>query len=327
MTISIRSCCIYVLKNSFFILYFYNMYFRVMNKKRFLLEIERRRKLPVFAYQELARPLPFYPQEFVKDSNFYGQSDAIKTFAGVQKLGFAIEHGLYYDDYIPIASFYRTIRRIITFSIYRQKVIQTRLCKPVIPVGPYIHYARPLLNADAKAEIKKTYGKILLFFPSHSCVDGKQMYDVMNIIEKLKELCLVGGFKSVFVNMYYYDILHTDYAKYYSEAGFKIVTAGHQLDKYFLSRLKSIIELSDYTVSNSVGTHLGYCIWMGRPHYIIDDKIINRVNSKDYKKIGSFFLTYTEMISPEQYAVVSKYWGFDSVKTSKELESVLKFLD
>ena len=88
--------------------------------------------------------------------------------------------------------------------------------------------------------------------------------------------------------------------------------------------MKSIIELSDYTVSNSVGTHLGYCIWMNKPHYIIDDQIINETNERDYKKIGSFFLTYTEQIQPEQYAVVAKYWGFDSVRTSEELKSILK---
>ena len=148
--------------------------------------------------------------------------------------------------------------------------------------------------------------------------------DVEKMISRLKNICMRGGFETVFVNMYYYDILHTDYAKYYLEAGFKIVTAGHQLDIYFLSRLKSIIELSDYTVSNSVGTHLGYCIWMNKPHYIIDDQIINETNERDYKKIGSFFLTYTEQIQPEQYAVVEKYWGFDSVRTSEELKSILK---
>ena len=148
--------------------------------------------------------------------------------------------------------------------------------------------------------------------------------DVEKMISRLKNICMRGGFETVFVNMYYYDILHTDYAKYYLEAGFKIVTAGHQLDIYFLSRLKSIIELSDYTVSNSVGTHLGYCIWMNKPHYIIDDQIINETNERDYKKIGSFFLTYTEQIQPEQYAVVAKYWGFDSVRTSEELKSILK---
>lgn len=324
MRMSIRSYCIYLLKNSFFILYLYNLYFRTINKKRFLLEIERRRKMPVFAYKELARPLPFCPQESVKDSNFYGQSYAIKTFTGLLKLGFAIEHGLYYDDYIPIASFYRTTRKIITFSSKRKKMIQNKLRKPVIVIGPYIHYARPLLNESEIAEIKKTYGKILLFFPSHSCVDGRQTYDVMKTIAKLKEIRLKGGFQSVFVNMYYFDILYTDYANYYAKAGFKIVTAGHQLDINFLSRLKSIIELSDYTVSNSVGTHLGYCIWMKKAHFIIDDIIIHGTKPKDYKKIESFFLNYSEKIQPEQYDIVSEYWGFEFVKTSEVLKSILE---
>ena len=312
------------LKNSYLLNGLYNTYYRLLNRKKFFEIIERRKKLSIFQYEALAAPILYYPMESVKDSNFYGQSYAIKEYACIRKLGYAIEHGLYYDDYIPYASFARTTQKIITFSLRRKKVLQARLDKPVIPIGPYIHYAQPLLNAVEIAEIKKKYGKILLFFPSHSCVEGRQLYDVEKMISRLKNICMRGGFETVFVNMYYYDILHTDYAKYYLEAGFKIVTAGHQLDIYFLSRLKSIIELSDYTVSNSVGTHLGYCIWMNKPHYIIDDQIINETNERDYKKIGSFFLTYTEQIQPEQYAVVAKYWGFDSVRTSEELKSILK---
>ena len=37
----------------------------------------------------------------------------------------------------------------------------------------------------------------------------------------------------------------------YTHLGFKVTTAGHQLDINFLNRLKTIILLSDYTCSNS----------------------------------------------------------------------------
>lgn len=324
MMLSIRTFSVLLLKNSFFIQYFYNSYFRIRNKRRFYQEIELRRQLSIFKYVELAKPLPFYPIEIVKDSNFYGQSYAIKNYAGIKKLNFSIEHGLYYDNYVPVASFCRTVRKIITFSEYRKKVILSKLDKPIVSIGPYIHYAKPLLNESEIVEIKKRFGRILLFFPSHSCIEGVQLYDVLEIIDRLKALCLKGGFQTVFVNMYYYEILHLDYAKYYLEAGFKIVTAGHQLDINFLSRLKSIIELSDYTASNSVGTHLGYCIWMNKPHYIIDDSIVNNLAINDYKDIGQAFLTYYEKIQPEQRAVVSKYWGFESIKAPEELRSLLK---
>lgn len=320
----IRRFLVFILKNSFLLNVLYNEYYRILNGKNYFKVIKEREKLSIFQYVELSAPIPYYPIEFIRDSNFYGQSNAIRTYAGVHKLGFAIEHGLYYDDYIPIASFYRTIRKIITFSTYRKKIIQTKLNKPVLPIGPYIHYAQSYLNEKEMAEIKEIYGKILLFFPSHSSCEGKQTYDIFKTIAKLKELRLKGEFQSVFVNMYYFDILHTDYAQYYLDAGFIIVTAGHQLDTNFLSRLKSIIALSDYTVSNSVGTHLGYCIWMHKPHYIIDDSIINGTDLKDYKKIGSLFLTYSEKIQPEQYAVVSEYWGFESVKTPEILKGILK---
>lgn len=309
------------LKNSYLLNSLYNICYKLLNRRKFLKIIKQRKKLSIFQYKELAAPIPYYPIEFVKDSNFYGQSYAIKEYACMRKLEYAIEHGLYYDDYIPYASFCRTIRKIITFSTHRKRVIQSRLNKPVVAIGPYIHYASPFLSATEIADIKKKYGKILLFFPSHSCVEGMQPYDVEKTIAELKAICLKGGFQTVFVNMYYYDILHMDYVKYYLNAGFKVVTAGHRLDIYFLSRLKSIIELSDYTVSNSIGTHLGYCIWMNKPHYIINNIDLSL---EDYKKIGSFFMTYHEVIQPEQYAIVSEYWGFECVRTPAELKSILK---
>ena len=134
-----------------------NTYYRLLNRKKFFEIIERRKKLSIFQYEALAAPILYYPMESVKDSNFYGQSYAIKEYACIRKLGYAIEHGLYYDDYIPYASFARTTQKIITFSLRRKKVLQARLDKPVIPIGPYIHYAQPLLNAVEIAEIKKKY--------------------------------------------------------------------------------------------------------------------------------------------------------------------------
>lgn len=49
-----------------------------------------------------------------------------------------------------------------------------------------------------------------------------------------------------------------------------MTTAGHQLDINFLNRLKTIILLSDYTCSNSIGTHTGYCVYLGKPHLVIN---------------------------------------------------------
>ena len=48
-----------------------------------------------------------------------------------------------------------------------------------------------------------------------------------------------------------------------------MVCAGHAYDPHFLDRLRTLIELSDITLSNNLGTHIGYCVSLGKPHWII----------------------------------------------------------
>lgn len=59
-----------ILKESFLLLSLYNTYYRLRNKKRFWKEINRRQALSMFDYKELVKPIPYYPIEAIKDSNF-----------------------------------------------------------------------------------------------------------------------------------------------------------------------------------------------------------------------------------------------------------------
>ena len=74
-----------MLKESFFLLSFYNTYYYVKNKKKFWKEINRRKAMSIFEYKELVKPIPFCTIETIKDSNFYGQAYALKQYAGVDK--------------------------------------------------------------------------------------------------------------------------------------------------------------------------------------------------------------------------------------------------
>lgn len=97
MKILFRSFLASMLKESFFLLSFYNTYYYVKNKKKFWKEINRRKAMSIFEYKELVKPIPFCPIETIRDSNFYGQAYALKQYAGVDKFDWSIEHGLYVD--------------------------------------------------------------------------------------------------------------------------------------------------------------------------------------------------------------------------------------
>lgn len=310
-----------LLKNSVMFNTFYNMGYKVTNGKKFFEMQEQRKGLSIFDYKNLSASIPYYPLEFVKDSNFYGHVYQLKRYAGVNKTDISIEHGLYYGSYIPYSSYCKTIRRIATSSLVRKQVLE-RLGKPVITLGPYIHYAPSLLDEKEITAIKAELGKTLLFFPKHTTIENAHVFSIDELIASLKDFVQNQGFDTVLVCMYYYDILNSNYAMDYERAGFKVVTAGHRLDLNFLPRLKSIISIADYTLANATGTQTGYCIYMNKPHSIICPVDYSTMPD-DFKEITRAFLKYSDCITEQQRALTSKYWGFNQIRTPEELYKLL----
>ena len=312
------------LKNNDYIQDSYNNILLLTRKKKYLEEISHRASLSIFDYEHLAAELPFCPLERIADSNFYGHALSLKEYANVEKQNFYIEHGLYFDQYISAHTYWKAIKGVITINAERELLLKEKVGKPAYAIGPYIYYAEPLLNMKEMNEIKCKYGKILLFFPSHSCVELASSYDVYGLVDRIKQFSEKNGFDTVFCNLFYHDILHNNYKNVYEKAGFKIVTSGHRFDYNFIRRLKSLILISDYTIGNSVGTHIGYSILLDRPHYIILDDQYTSTNSLQYKRIAEPFLEAHDEITKKQKDITSYYWGFDCIKSRDELRHILE---
>lgn len=310
------------MKNSFFLVHLHNAFYKIKNRKKFWKEINTRSQKSIFDYKELVKPIPFYPLERTKDSNFYGQAYTLKQYAGIDKFDWSIEHGLYYDTHIPFAARTRTTERIMTFSEVRVKCLES-IHKPVVAIGPYIHYAKSLLSDDKLVQLKEKLGKTLLFFPTHTCREGGIEYNINKMITALQQFKEERKFDTVIVNIYYLDELKNGFGSNYEKAGFKVTTAGHQLDINFLNRLKTIMLLADYTCSNSVGTHTGYCTYLNIPHLII-----NPAESLDnvepvWKNIWKAYEGNTKEDIEEQWRIAHKFWGFDFIKSKEEMKSLL----
>lgn len=312
------------LKNSEILQILINSYFLMANKKRYLELVDKRKNISLFDYKLLAGNLPFCPLEKIKDSNYYGQSFNLKKYTGLGKIDWSVEHGLMFGDYMPYSYSCKITKKIITMNDFRVKHIIEKTGKPVIAIGPYIHYCQSILDKTDIENLKKQYGSILLFFPSHSSVESKAINDIEHQIQIINDLKVRNQYKTVIVCMYYLDIIkNPKYCELYEKVGFKIVTAGHQLDYNFLNRLKSIISLADYTISSSVGTHIGYCIYLNKPHWLINEyPIVNMPN--DYKLIYKTFRHFNSAITLEQKEVASKLWGFNNIKSKKELLKILQ---
>lgn len=312
-----------ILKNNKMMLYIYNSIYRIRSYKKFKLKVEERKNVNITEYQILSQDLPFVPIEDTKDSNYYGYLNCLKSYAQVCKSNFDIEHGLMFGDYIPYSYNCKTSKNYLTFNKARAELLSKNLGKKCIAIGPYIHYATPLLDNNKEKELNAKFGRVLLFFPSHSSVEADAKNNIHSEINRILELKSNGNFDTVLVCMYYLDIQKFDYYKYYESAGFQVVTAGHQLDLNFLRRLKSIISLADYVVSSSVGTHIGYCVYMKKPIYIIGT-LTSISMPNDYNEIYGAFCKYSSEITEYQYNVASRYWGFNDILSAKNLKQILE---
>lgn len=141
------------------------------------------------------------------------------------------------------------------------------------------------------------------------------------------------------VCLYYRDI-ELGRAIEYEEAGFIVVSAGRREDHMFLHRLHTFFSLADYTVSNNVGTHIGYSIILNRPHTILCEEIEYDIVGKSEKRhvttlynstaveekciVENCFKNYSEYITDEQRAVCNLFWGNDLVLMPEQIKFILE---
>lgn len=291
----------------------------------------RLKNVSFFQYSELVK-YPYPKPKFFISVFLYGNYKAVARLSN-KKFNFTtdyLEHG---TDYVfNIDSVERMgyinrhfIKNVYTFSAKRKAIIEQYLSikqikRNVYPVGPYIMGVDNFLNKKALIETKEQYGKILTVFPSHSLDYVHSKFDSNILIDEI--LKYKKDYNSIWICFYWSDIkkgLH----KAYEAQGFTIVTAGHNSDPLFLNRLKDIIELSDLTMSNNVGTQIGYSICLNRPHYMFSQPLEYEMKESRFtknetknidksevnKKFHAVFGTYLTFITAEQVALVEEDWG------------------
>lgn len=240
-----------------------------------------------------------------------------------------IDHGMLFGNAVRESNFEE---KHLSFTDYytfgpRRRSINERWLKlhnitsvRVHSLGVYIKYADSFYGKKRLLSLKKEFGRILLVIPSHTVLGINQEFDENSF---LNEIDKVGyNFDTILVCVYWKDILEKKH-NVYVERGYKIVCAGYNGDPYFLSRLRDLFWLCDLSMSNQLGTHIGYSITLGRPHYFFyqDHHYSGRVVEeqafvgKDANKISdielfkSLFGHFSMHISEPQKQIVAEYWG------------------
>lgn len=312
-------------------------------------ESKKREKLKFTEIEKLSQPIKL-PDRYLLSGEIgfsrYCMDKILKEYANFpldEKIHALFEHGVQITDYCE--GFFRAheYEPSIVPSKYRVEVLKKQKnYNGAYAIGPYIHYSKSLLNSDELNEEKERLGKTLLVFPSHSIEGTLSSFDYEKFCEEIDKYS--SEFDSVRICMYYKDV-NLKRFKPYEKKGFEIVSAGHFNDYNFMPRLKSIIEASDMTMSNECGSHLGYCIYLNKPHFLFNShettyekekngehaelmiKHANKVqeskiNNENVKNIREYFSKFETKITNNQYELINYLWGFDEIKTPEELNNI-----
>lgn len=312
--------------------FLYKLYESPLSKIFYNREIKKRQHLSLNEIISLSKKINMFSpfsNELHKPNDWYGHAKIFKKFLALSsnyKFKFIIEHGTYLNDEVATIDLETNLPSFVTYSQNRVNVLK-KFRNSAFSIGPFINYALDFLPTEKFAEEKRRLDKSLLVFPMHSTMDTNFNF---NVIKLCKMIAKLGkGFKTIRICLYWTDVLKGHY-KIYQDFDFECVTAGHILDPLFIPRLKSIIKLADFTISNGISTHVAYCIFLNKPHYIIPQKFYlsgNQneikansilVNSRPYKEILKAFSKPTLKISSQQLRLAEYYWGINEVKTRKE---------
>ncbi len=314
-----------------------------LRNRDFKKEVERRAKLDLFDYNEIAMPLPKSYYELLTDNNYFGIGYSLREYAGVKKnyCNALVEHGYFFGKYVQEMEKITFAKKILSFGDVRKKHIEAVVKeKEVIPIGPYIHYATDYYDEKRFMELKAKLGRTLLVFFSHSDTGASVSFDLDFLIGKINSIR--KDFQTVVISLFWSDI-NPKIEKRLNEEGYLIFSSGHRYDYYFLSRQKTMIKLADVTMSNSTGTHLAYCSYLNKPHWIVRQiitqnalnkkgvannivsDILNKdeVNQQENDELYQAFAEYRDVLTNEQRQLCDKYFGLSYVRSKEEIKNFI----
>lgn len=302
--------------------------------------IQREKKLKASLKQFLGREtidpayIPLVPSNWG-----YGHEFWLKKYANYYDDIYAtIEHGVYFGNQAlgygnPIHEEWH-IGSFITYGSYRKELLsKTYPNNKIYCIGPYIRYAETdeIYKHEILSKIKN--GRIITLFPAHSVHTAPRNYDHDKLIDEVNSFANKVDCCNKLVCLKTEDY-KTEIIKKYKNENYCIVSCGSD-PVTFLPRQRAIFSVSDVTVSNDLGTHVGYSIAMKKPHFAIspvgldckDETLVDLDYSVLLEQKNHFAQDFKAdtacQISQAQYEFVDYYWGLNIHKTSEEMRDIL----
>ena len=270
--------------------------------------------------------------------NIYGHEEVIRNYANwgeEEEFCAAIEHAPYLGNVIYSNEVNCTYPLLIVSSPVRARYLRSFVNKIIYPIGPYIRYADLLLREEHIAREKERLGRSLLIFPPHSNETTEVRVEDHAFFKEIEVLS--ERFDTVRVCLGFRDIVNGN-LECFADLGYEIITAGFCWDVDFLPRLRTLIELSAMTVSTGIGSHIGYCVALGVPHWVFPRQMVFKNKSglppdrisdvqswekKGTEEVLSHFTKFDEEITPSQKEAVDRYFGAGAMRSGDQIKEAL----
>ena len=268
------------------------------------------------------------------ESLFYGHLKALSEYAGRpynerdRFLLPAIEHGVAFGTDDNPSLNYPYVHNVVCQGAYRKvRSLETHPHVPIFTVGPYVHYARACYEDSAIDEMRKEAGRTLLVFPAHTFEGSHVDYQKDVFVDDVM-IRASTHFDTVLVSAYWHDADDYLFTRF-ADKGARVVSAGLRSDPSFISRLKTMIALSDMVVGNSLGTNIGYSLYLGKPFVMVDadmtstdargDGARNDLFGRAKRLFANAFSAEPDSLQCSQKReLYERYWGGEAVTRPHE---------
>lgn len=278
-------------------------------------------------------------RELEASSHHYGHDVQLKRHAGLPLIGrplpLLLEHGLKVSRMATFESPRPWTRGYLCMGPLRATWLRERFGLPATPIGPWISYARPLLETEEISYLRAQHGPMLLVVLAHSWDLVERRMDLTSCIESVAATAAEEGYRSVIWLRHWKD---PDLPGL--PPGWIVACNGHRSNPWFLDALRTLLELSDGIATNAFGTHLGYGVGFGkRLHWLPvqveqdlshlrDHQVQEEVQewAERHRLTVALIETIARVATVEAGALqdlLEPYWGFRHVMSASQLKHLL----
>ena len=268
-------------------------------------------------------------------SHHYGHDIQLKRHAGMPLVGrpfpLLLEHGLKVSREAGFEQPRPWSRGYLCMGPLRAQWLTERYQQQTHAIGPWIAYARPVLDQETIQELREQLGSTLLVVLAHSWGAVERHNDLPTAIQTIQQLCDERGYRSVIWLRHWQDSGNLSLPDDWIQA-----CNGHRSNPWFLDALRTLLELCDGLASNSFGTHLGYAMQCNKTLHWLEvasrqdlsalpetHRECERIEWQRRQELGLELRGCSE--DPEAVrTLLDPYWGFSQVKKPETLARFLQ---